>query len=112
MSHQDAGPQGPPTYEGAGGWNPMEHCDDCRQHIDDCICDDDEQVATTHQPILRTKIGSAYTTDDGSDVPSHRLFLYDCSCGQREHIGNGWYVSKDRALRSWERRTAASQAIR
>lgn len=53
-----------------------------------------------HEPVTRTKDGSAYTTDDGQDVPSHTLHIFDCSCG---HKGGVWYASKDRARRSWER---------
>lgn len=55
-----------------------------------------------YEPIARTKSGSAYVTDDGQDVPSHTLYIYDCPCG---HKGGVWYASEARALRSWERHT-------
>lgn len=106
--------------------NPAPGYDEfCRQHgepdwrCDDCRCLNGAYEAFCYrcgagqpedvpacEPILRTKVGAGYNTDDGDEVPSHTLYLVDCACGERGHQGAVWYASRERAQRSYERRAA------
>ena len=63
----------------------------------------------TCAPVLRTKIGQAYVTDGGQEVPEHQLYRYDCACGERDHCGAAWYADQDRAEMVWKRRTEATE---
>lgn len=60
-----------------------------------------------HELVRRTRIGSAYTTGDGQEVPQHILTAFDCGCGYRASV---FMASEGRALEIFERHlgTAAS----
>ena len=63
----------------------------------------------THEPIRHTRIGSAYITDDGEEVPRHVLIAFDCSCGYRARV---FMASEGRAMDIFERHLGDSVSWR
>ncbi len=59
---------------------------------------------TIHEPTLHVKVGHAYITDEGQQVPSHNLHRFECSCGWK---GSCWYAGQDRARAHVDRHLAA-----
>lgn len=57
--------------------------------------DPDGAAPLAHAPTLLRKVGSAYVTDEGQEIPEHALHRYECSCGWR---GACWYAGHERAL--------------
>lgn len=57
-------------------------------------------------PIVETKTGNSYYTDDGQFVPAHTLYLVRCACGSRKHDAAVWNADRDRAMRNYERRVS------
>lgn len=56
-------------------------------------------------PLSRTKVGRAYTDDNGINHPPTLLHMMDCACGHDEHKGLVWYADPLRAMKSYRRRS-------
>ena len=72
----------------------MEHLDEQRQREQEQETRIRHSPASDHAPILLSKLGSAYTTDEGQQVSEHALWRYECRCGWK---GLAWYAGQERA---------------